>query len=147
MKCKVWSCHMVAAFFNCQCIQFRYSKYLLEFRQQVVELCSLKKLLCLCILRDFGFQNLNCILFYQRFRGFVYGYIQNTTICQACLTWLYRSHQCLLLSDTINTNNDSEVETVSHQCLWLTMVCTVLQKGSKYDIFGKYDWSQNQQLR
>lgn len=55
---------MVAAFFNCQCIQFRYSKYLLEFRQQVGELCSLKKLLCLCILRDSGFQNLIGILSY-----------------------------------------------------------------------------------
>jgi hypothetical protein len=64
MKCNVWSCHMVAAFFNCQCIQFRYSKYLLEFRQQVGELCSLKKLLCLCILRDSGFQNLIGILSY-----------------------------------------------------------------------------------
>ena len=37
---------IVAAFFNCQCIGCRYSKYQLEFRQQVVELCSLKNLLC-----------------------------------------------------------------------------------------------------
>jgi len=85
---------MVAAFFNCQCIQFRYSKYLLEFRQQVGELCSLKKLLCLCILRDSGFQNLiGIFILSYLIRA---SYIQNTTIHQASLLSLYRSHQCSL---------------------------------------------------